>query len=47
MPNWPGYAPNPSASSPYPGVSGVVTVPPKLFRSKPEAMPVFDGALYR
>ena len=45
MPNFPGNSPNPKASSPYPGANGVETIPPKLFRSKPEWMPVFDGAM--
>ena len=38
MPNWPGNAPKPSASSPPPIV-------PLLLRSNPEGMPVFDGAV--
>ena len=42
MPNWPGKAPKPKASSPPAGVAL-----PLLLRSKPDGMPVFDGAMKR
>ena len=37
-PNWPGKSPKPNASLPPPTV-------PLLSRSKPDATPVFDGAV--
>ena len=40
MPNWPGKNPKPKASS------GPPTVP-SLFRSKPDGIPVLDGATNR
>jgi hypothetical protein len=38
IPNWPGKNPKPSASSGPP-------MTPLLLRSKPDGMPVFDGAM--
>ena len=40
IPNWPGKNPKPKASSGPP-------MPPTLFRSNPDGMPVLEGAMNR